>query len=167
MKNSNNNEHLKQNPKLRKKLRTLGKILTTIGGIFIVVGTIDFFTADLFEGPKLFWMSFLGIIILFPGLVCLSYGYMGSVARYTASEVAPVKKDTINYMLDGTKDEIARTIKTVRGNVLTCTNCGEDLDIDSSFCNHCGYKIKKECNNCNTVNDSDSKYCKTCGKELG
>ncbi|MCK9471906.1 MAG: zinc ribbon domain-containing protein [Bacilli bacterium] len=160
-----NNKHLNDNPKLRKKLRRIGLTLTPIGGICIFIGFIDMFS----EGfPEIFWINFLGIFILFPGLVCLSYGYMGKVARYQAQEMAPIAKDTVNYMLDGTRDELSKTIGAVKGNndVIECMSCGEDNSSDSAYCNHCGQKLSISCTNCNTQNDADSKYCKKCGREL-
>lgn len=163
------NSHLKDNPKLRKIFRILGLILTMLGGTFIIIGFIDVFSADMFHQPTKAWMIFLGMVITFPGFVCLSFGFMGSVARYQASEVAPVAKDTANYMIDGTRDELVKTINQVRSgkNIIHCPKCGEDVDNDSSFCNHCGYKIEVTCTKCNTKNDSDSEYCKKCGNKLG
>lgn len=164
-------KHLQENPKLRKRLRVIGVILTVLGGIFMLIAFIDFFSAfNNFGEPSLFWMFFLGMFTIFPGVVCLQYGFMGSVARYQASEIAPVAKDTANYLLDGTRDELSKTIKEFRNsdsNKITCPKCKEQLDKDSSFCNHCGNKLQIECKKCNTNNDSDSKYCKKCGNELG
>lgn len=164
MKKDEFREHLKENPKLRKRLRVLGVILTAIGGLFMLIAFIDFFASDF---PTLFWLFFVGMIILFPGSIMLKFGFMSTVARYTASEMAPVKKDTLNYLIGGTREEISKTIKSFKEDVIVCPKCNETLDKDSKFCNHCGYKLTKTCEYCNTDNDSDSKFCKKCGKELG
>ena len=34
------------------------------------------------------------------------FAFMGAVTRYIADEVAPVGKDVVNYMVDGTKDSV-------------------------------------------------------------
>ena len=156
------NNKLKDNPILRKRLRIIGLILTPIGGICLLIGFLDFFSRDM---PTMFWMFFLGIFILFPGTVCLQYGYMGKLARYKAGEVAPVAKDTTNYLLDGTREELAKTINATRGlsHTIKCPKCSEENSKDSVFCNHCGHKLSILCRTCGMQNDADSKFCKKCG----
>lgn len=62
-----------------------------------------------------------------------------------------------------------KAINQVRNNKenLHCPKCGEHIDIDSSFCNHCGYKLEVKCSKCNSGIDSDREYCKKCGNKLG
>ena len=73
----------------------------------MAVGMISFFAAfGSFQPPRLFWCCFVGMPILFVGLVMSKFGYFGSVIRYVAAESAPVAKDTVNYMADGTKDAV-------------------------------------------------------------
>lgn len=159
------NKHLKDNPKARKVFRILGLTLTLIGGLCLLIGLVDFFSNSF---PSIFWINFLGMFILFPGLVCLGFGYQGAVARYQAGEIAPIAKDATNYMLDGTREELVKTINQVTNNKkkIYCPYCQEDLEVDSNFCNHCGHKLVITCSNCNTDNDSDSRYCKRCGNKL-
>ncbi|HHZ11716.1 MAG TPA: zinc ribbon domain-containing protein [Acholeplasmataceae bacterium] len=94
--------------------------------------------------------------------------YMGKVARYTASEMAPVKRDTINYMIDGTKDEVVDLVQKIKGGqvaAITCPYCGDDNDGDAIYCDHCGRKLKVTCS-CGTVNQAGSRFCKKCGRAL-
>lgn len=44
--------------------------------------------------------------ITFVGLTISKFAYLGKVARYTAGELAPTAKDTINYLVRETKDEL-------------------------------------------------------------
>ena len=90
---------------VRNALRIIGPIIALIGLGFIVVGMVGFFRAfGSFGPPKHAWCPFVGMPLLFVGIVLSSYGYMGKVMRYGAQETAPVIKDTFNYMADGTQE---------------------------------------------------------------
>jgi hypothetical protein len=95
---------------VRLFLRVFGPLLTLAGLIFIAVGMISFFSAfGSFGPPRYFWCCFVGTPILFIGFVMCKFGYFGSIVRYIAAESAPVAKDTVNYMAEGT----AGAVKTV------------------------------------------------------
>jgi uncharacterized membrane protein len=103
-----------QHHNTRSFLRVAGPLIAVGGLVFIAVGMISFFSAfGGFEPPRLFWCCFVGIPILFVGLVMCKLGYLGAVARYIAAESAPVAKDTVNYMADGTKDAIKSVARAV------------------------------------------------------
>ena len=162
---------LEENPVLKKKLKKIGFTLTIIGGLCMLIGLIDFFSSvGTFNSPSLFWMLFLGGFLLFPGLVCLNYAYMGKVARYTSSEISPVIKDTTNYLIDGTKDEIIGVINEIKGKspkeAKKCSNCGDPIEVDEIYCDKCGKKLNLVCSFCETVNDGAAKFCKKCGEKL-
>ena len=94
-------------------------------------------------------ISFIGVPLLFLGSVFTILGFLGDVARYQAQEVAPVGKDVVNYMVDGTKDSIKTVARSIK----------EGLSDD--------YDDKKViCERCFTENDSDAKYCDNCGYKL-
>ena len=57
----------------------------------------------------MFFCALLGMRMLFTDTVMCMFGFMGAVSRYVAAEQAPVAKDTINYMADGTQDAV-RTV---------------------------------------------------------
>lgn len=91
-------------------LRMLGPTLVAIGGLFTAVGLISFFSAfGSFESPKYFWCAFIGLPLTGLGVKLCKFAYLGKVTRYAAQEVAPVAKDTINYIVDGTRDSVRGT----------------------------------------------------------
>ena len=95
---------------MRSFLRVAGPAVAVVGLIFLIIGMASFFSA--FGGggrPTLFWCCFVGMSLLFVGVVLSMFGYMGSVARYTAAEQVPVATDAINDIADGT----GRAVKTL------------------------------------------------------
>jgi hypothetical protein len=170
MKREDRREYLKENPIIKKRLRIIGFSTLIPGIICLVVSMADLFSATGFhDTPDLFWLSFVGMPLIFVGFVCLGMGYMGEVGKYQASQIAPVAKDTINYMIDGTKDEISDLIRKVKSDdkvSRNCRYCGDTLEINALFCDHCGKKVSKTCGACNEENSDDARFCKSCGKTL-
>lgn len=106
------------NPNHQKEksfLKTLGPLILFVGICFIAVGMISFFSSfGSFSPPKYFWCSFVGMPVMFVGIVMTKFGYMGKVARYTAAEVAPVGKDTFNYMAKETQEGVSHITQAIR-----------------------------------------------------
>ncbi|MBN2137795.1 MAG: hypothetical protein JW720_08310 [Sedimentisphaerales bacterium] len=99
----------------RNVLRVIGPIIAVVGLIFIIVGMVSFFSAaGSFGSPKYTWCPCVGMPLLFVGLVLSSMGYMGKIARYQAGEIAPVGKDTFNYIADGTKGGVKTLATAIR-----------------------------------------------------
>jgi hypothetical protein len=74
------------------KLRKIGIALLVIGGIFSLVGFIDFFAA--FGGmgmPTMFWCLFIGFPMLGFGGMLLKASYIRETAQYLKDESVPVK----------------------------------------------------------------------------
>ena len=93
--------------KQRNILRTIGPVMAVVGMIFLAIGMISFFTAFGSHGPpKYFWCAFVGMPLTFIGLATCKFAFMGKIARYTAKELAPVGKDTFNYMAKGTQEGV-------------------------------------------------------------
>ena len=89
---------------VRGVLRLVGPIVLGVGVILMIVGLGSFFSSfGTFEPPRYFWCCFLGMPLIMIGLVMSQFGFMGAITRYQAGEVAPVGKDTFNYMADRTK----------------------------------------------------------------
>jgi RNA polymerase subunit RPABC4/transcription elongation factor Spt4 len=162
----------------RSSIRLLGVTILLIGLGFMAVGLIDFFSAfGGFGSPELFWCMVVGMPLIFIGTVLCGYGFMGSVARYSAGEMAPVAKDTVNYMVDGTQDSV-KIIASAIGEGLAgaapasvqirCPKCNHPADADSKFCPKCGTALLKTipCPNCGELNDSDARFCDNCGKPI-
>ncbi|MBT7167155.1 MAG: zinc-ribbon domain-containing protein [Victivallales bacterium] len=162
----------------RAVLRVVGPCMVAIGLIFVAIGLVSFFSA--FGGggpPKYFWCAFIGLpMTALGGTVCM-FAFMGAVGRYGAAETAPVAKDTINYMADGTKGAM-RTMATAMGEglrsgmnaadagVQRCPSCGESNEANAKFCKSCGVPMAKACGACGEANDPDAKFCDNCGGKL-
>jgi hypothetical protein len=99
----------------RTFLRIAGPIIAGIGLILIIIGAASFFSA--FGGdrgfPGLFWCIFLGMPALFVGIVMCKFGYVGAVIRYMAAETAPVARDTVNYVAEGTQEGVRTIARSV------------------------------------------------------
>ena len=99
---------------VRTFLRVGGPLMALIGLVFLAVGLVSFFSAfGSFQPRRLFWCAFVGLPLLFVGVVMSKFGYLGSVVRYLAAESAPVAKDTVNYMAEGTKDAVKTVAQAV------------------------------------------------------
>ena len=164
-------KHLGTHGKTKKRLRTIGFICTSIGGLLSLIGFIDFFAAFGGSGmPTLFFLIFLGFPLLGVGIVCLKMGYMREVGTYVASQAAPVAKNVANYMMEGTRDSFSKTVSSVvssiKGDQVVCPKCKTTQDEDAKFCDNCGNVLVKTCKYCNEENDSDATFCKGCGKRL-
>lgn len=165
------------NPKhgeIRQVLRIAGPVAAGLGLLLIAIGVGSFCLA--FGGggpPRFFWCAFLGMPILFVGTVMCMFGFMGAIARYQAGEVAPVGKDTFNYLAEGTQGGVqtvaaavaagltqgtAGSSKTVR-----CPKCGHPSDTDAKFCDECGTPLAKTCSSCGRINDHGARFCANCG----
>jgi RNA polymerase subunit RPABC4/transcription elongation factor Spt4 len=166
----------------RTVLRIAGPILLLIGLLFMFVGFIDFFIAmSGFGHPKLFWCFFVGGPFLFIGTTLSIFGFMGGVARYSAGEMAPVAKDTFNYMAEGTQEGI-QTVASAIGTGLSeglkshsweepgirCPKCNAVTEEDNRFCPDCGASMVKTsaCSHCGELNDADARFCDNCGRAL-
>lgn len=163
---------------LRNTLRFVGPIVVIVGLIFTIIGFGSFFSSfGSFEMPQFFWCAFIGIPMMgFGGMIC-QFAYAGAVARYMANEVAPVGKDVVNYMADGTQGAV-RTIAAAVGEglraggpggpvqVLRCHKCNADNPVPANFCKGCGTPLAKTkpCPACGELNDPDARFCDKCGK---
>jgi len=92
---------------IRKFLRIAGPVIFLIGVLCLVIGIINFFWS--FGGggmPHYFWLAFVGMPLMFVGIVLCQFGFMGAVFRFMAGESAPVAADTVNYMAEETKGAV-------------------------------------------------------------
>ena len=85
--------------------------------------------------------------LIFVGAVLTGLGYQGKMAKYHSRELAPVAKDTFNYLADGTQEGVEKISRAVsdgqRGVVQAkqCLSCSELNKMDANFCNECGHPI--------------------------
>jgi hypothetical protein len=165
----------------RAILRIVGPGIALVGLVFVIVGIASFFASfNSHSMPRRFWCVFVGMPLLGVGVGISKFAFLGTVGRYVAGEVAPVAKDTMNYMADGTKGAV-RTMATAMGEGLragmgdkdttmaerqTCSSCGEANDDTAKFCKSCGKPLAKTCAACGQANDADAKFCDNCGGRL-
>ena len=106
-----------QTPKhraIRSFLRFAGPVILVIGLIFVGIGLTSFFSAMDGDGPpKFFWCAFIGMPIMFVGGAMCMFGFVGSVARYTAAEHVPVATDAINDLAAGTQGAVKTVARAV------------------------------------------------------
>jgi len=163
---------------IQRVLLTVGPVLAAMGLILMVIGIASFAMAfGGSEPPRYFWCALIGIPLLFGGGAMTSFGLLGKVARYQAQEMAPVAKDTLNYMAEGTRE----SVKTVAGAIgeglrqgglsggsqtmVRCHKCNALIEAEAKFCSQCGQAIgqTKACPQCHELNDPDARFCDNCG----
>lgn len=187
---SRHNLDTNQHRSNRSALRIIGPLILGIGVLLTVIGLLGFFSAfgsePSFDGPpagiKLFSLAFIGIPMMGIGGAITKFAFMGAVARYAVSELAPVGKDTANYMIDGTKDAVGDLAQSVGAGIaagmsgerpttatVDCPGCGEACDSGARFCSDCGTAIPGEvrCERCGEMNEPDAKFCDQCGRSTG
>lgn len=162
----------------RQLLRIAGITTLILGIILLIIGMSDFFSAmksPFGQGPTMFWLNFIALPLIAVGAALTASGFSGAVARYHAGEMAPVGKDTFNYMAQGTSQgikTIARSIqegiKENQGSEVICPNCQKSNPPDSTFCNCCGSRAKNTltCQSCGHENVSGSQFCNKCGADI-
>jgi Double zinc ribbon len=173
----------------RKLLRMIGPMVAVAGFIFTAIGIGSFFAAfGSFEPPRYFWCAFVGLPLLGIGGAITRFAYMGAIARYAANELAPVGKDTFNYLAEGTQDGVKTATRAIaeglreglgeaaaaagRGGApavrVRCYKCNAENDADAHFCDACGAALTKSkpCPACGELNDPDARFCDNCGGAL-
>ncbi len=174
-------QHIDPNHKdVRTVLRLVGPLVVGLGLIFAAIGIGSFFMSfGSFEPPRYFWCAFIGLPLIGVGSTICKFAFMGAVTRYTANEIAPVGKDVVNYMADGTKDAV-RDIAGAIGegfspsndnhevHVIRCHKCNENNEASANFCKSCGTSLSKSvtCSSCHELNDPDARFCDNCGQEM-
>ncbi len=163
----------------RSLLRVVGPLVVGAGALFLIVAMVDFFAAfGTMRAPRLFWCAFVGIPLLAFGSVICKFAFMGSVIRYMADEVAPVGKDTANYLANGTQDAVRTVFRAASSGLregmggattdraVKCPACQADNDADAAFCKSCGAPLARACPRCGERNDPDARFCDHCGNKL-
>jgi hypothetical protein len=99
---------------VRSFLRVAGPLTALAGIVLIAIGFISFFAAmGGGDPPRFFWCAFLGMPLLFVGIVMCKFAFFGAVARYLAAEAAPVAKDTVNYMAKETQEGVKTVARAI------------------------------------------------------
>lgn len=138
---------------IRQLARVVGPLMIIVGGVFVAIGMVSFFSAfGSFEPPRQFWCVFVGAPLMAIGGTITKFAYVGAFFRYVAGEVAPVQKDTFNYLATGVSPGVKGLAKAVGegfaqgsqvrspGESKYCSNCGQAISLDANFCSACGQK---------------------------
>lgn len=146
---------------LRSKMRAAGPAIVALGLLFMGVGLISIFSAMGDGGPpRQFWCMFVGMPLLGVGMSICKFAYMGAVTRYMAGEVAPVGKDVVKYMVDGTKDSIRDVAAAVADGMHSADVDQEEFDEAPPV------HVKVRCRKCRALNDEMAKFCNQCAAEI-
>jgi hypothetical protein len=136
----------------RNALRVVGVALVVVGGLLTAAGLADFFSAFNSTGgmPTRFWMAFIGLPVLGWGIRICKFAFLGDISRYTAGEVAPVARDTMDYLGFG-------------GQKVTCPKCHRANDPGAHFCEDCGTSLEARCSRCGHPVGAGAHFCGECG----
>ncbi len=160
---------------IRSVLRIAGPLFLVAALVTGGIGLADFFSSmGTMEMPTKPYLLFIAMPLAFLGLTLTSAGFAGAVARYQAQEIAPVGKDTFNYMAEGTREGVATiagaVAKGLRGepSAIQCPECDTFNDADAEFCKSCREPLTEAmvCSNCGELNDADARFCDECGNPL-
>jgi len=92
---------------IRTGLRIVGPIILAIGLLCFAAALISFFSSfGSFERPRLFWLGFVGLPLMFVGGVMCQYGFLGAITRFIAGETMPVATDAAKYVAEETKGAV-------------------------------------------------------------
>ena len=159
------NEQEKLNPKhsaALRFLRTTGPVLAVAGLICIVIAFVNFFSAVLGPSagpPRLFWLFFVGMPPLAVGILMTKVGFAGKIARFFAAELAPVAKDTFNYMAEETQDGVKTVARAISAGIKEGTETPPSEANDPS-------KAAPLCSACGFTETADARFCSRCGRPL-
>ena len=119
---------------VRRFLRIGGPLILAIGGLFALVGFGSFFVSMFSHSgpPALFFCAFIGLPLMFVGGAMCMFGFVGAFSRYLAAEQAPVAKDAINYMADGTQEAVRTVARAAAQGVTEGVQRGQATSTDQT-----------------------------------
>jgi uncharacterized membrane protein len=103
-----------QHQAIRGFFRVAGPITALVGLFLIIVAMVSFFSSmGSFEPPRYFWCAFVGMPLLFVGIVMTKAGYLGAIYRYFAAEATPVATDAFNDMAEGAQPGLRAAARSI------------------------------------------------------
>ena len=130
----------KEHAKKRKKFTILGIIFIILGFSCFIGGPISAMMTGKFY---LFFISFAGVFLLFPGFLMLALGTSRAMAAFQAQSVGPVATQAAHDFGRPVAREMASGVNdglTGENAEIYCKYCGNRIDADSDFCKYCGRK---------------------------
>lgn len=169
--NDNNFNNREKHEATKKKLKTIGFVLLAVGGVFSLIGFINFFSAFFGGGmPTLFWCLFIGLPLFGIGGSITATAHKREISRYMKNESVPVANEASEELSPAIRN-IASAIKDgLHGEndneTVVCPACGAKTDKNNKFCGNCGAAIAKVCPACGKSVPSGNAYCGNCGAKL-
>lgn len=177
--------------KLKGKLKKAGKILLGIGAVvaiigivLLIVGFVSFSSFSSNSGTEMVmfgvggFLLVIGFAMLGFGIYATFFAHAREIGSYTASSVAPVLKETTDYiapsitnavggMAESISEGIASGKAKGKAEAIICQDCGEKNEVGSKFCSNCGKSLDtaKYCANCGKKIENDDKFCPHCGQK--
>jgi len=135
----------------RRFLQITGPIVLLAGVVCLIVGFVSVIGSmnSAHHGhPRLLFLFFVGMPLLFVGIVMSKFGYARVVADYAASELSPVASGAVNYLGETTRDGVRAFGGALREGMhgegtaaRHCTQCGVRLASGARFCQGCGVAV--------------------------
>ena len=182
--------------KIRRKLKKSSKICLAIGipvliaGIVLfIIGFSNFNSSSISTaGSKMAMLAggsfviFIGFVLSAVGIYTTFFAHAREISSYTASSIAPVIKDTAEYLAPTTNNvvkEISESVsegiakgksssnKGANAGKVVCQNCGHKNESTAKFCSNCGNAITQDkfCTACGTKLENNDKFCPNCGQK--
>ncbi|NDF13461.1 MAG: zinc ribbon domain-containing protein [Proteobacteria bacterium] len=158
------------------KYQIAKRLVRVLAVLFLVSGGACFFIAIRSFATPLservgigdFHYFFFAIPLLFLGAILAMASSLGSITRFFLSsqretlkdafelkrdamqyhlqEIAPIQKDTINYMVSGTRDSVRDVVSAISEGIrgegtLMCPSCQARSQSSARFCHSCGEKM--------------------------
>ncbi len=182
--------------KIKRKLKKSSKICLAIGipvliaGIVLfIIGFSNFNSSSISTaGSKMAMLAagsfviFIGFVLIAVGIYTTFFAHAREISSYTASSVAPVIKDTAEYLAPTTNNVVKEISESISEGIakgksssnkgdnagkVVCQNCGQKNESTAKFCSNCGNAITQEkfCSSCGSKLESDAKFCSNCGQK--
>ena len=115
----------------KRGLQAVSLACLVLGAILALIGFVSF--ADSFGDPSSglpggFVLLVIGVPLLGIGATLFKFAFLGEIGRYGAGELAPVAKDTLDY---------------IKGGEIACPSCGRTNEAGSNFCEACGAALSQ------------------------
>ncbi|MFT9847781.1 zinc ribbon domain-containing protein [Aneurinibacillus sp. REN35] len=112
--------------------RSLGAGMVGLGIICVIVAFFEFFTLDMWETPKLFWLFFVGTPLMFIGFIILGPHIQRSYLQRNSDMI----RDSMKLMGEGLRSGLEES--------RTCPKCTAANKHVANFCSHCGASLQTD-----------------------
>jgi len=107
--------------------KNLGPFILIIGLGCLAFSMFEFFTLEMWEEPKYFWLSFVGMPLIFIGFVLSG----SRIQRFLLNQQRDNIRETMKVMGEGLREGLSQSNKI-------CEKCSRRNEASANFCSHCG-----------------------------